>query len=64
VRIEDANFMADPSVLVAREKLTGPDGKVIGFMDGTAKSITQQTFTILSSSLLKKESLSPKKNKP
>ena len=56
--------MADPSVLVAREKLTGPDGKVIGFMDGTAKSITQQTFTILSSSLLKKESLSPKKNKP
>ena len=64
VRIEDENFMADPSVVVARKKLTGPDGKVIGFMDGTAKSITPQTFTILSSSLLKKESPSPKENKP
>ena len=64
VRIEDDNFMADPSVLVARKKLTGPDGKVIGFMDGTAKSITPQTFTILSSSLLKKGPPSPKENKP
>jgi hypothetical protein len=56
--------MADPSVVVARKKLTGPDGKVIGFMDGTAKSITPQTFTILSSSLLKKEPPSSKGNKP
>jgi hypothetical protein len=63
VRIEDENFLADPSVLVARKKITGPDGKTIGFMDITLKSITPQTFTILSSSLLKKESLSPKKNK-
>jgi hypothetical protein len=55
-RIEDENFMADPSVLVARKKISGPDGKTIGFMDITAKSITPQTFTILSSSLLKKES--------
>ena len=64
VRIEDENFMADPSVLVARKKLIGPDGKVIGFMDGTAKSITQQTFTILSSSLLKKQSPSHKEKQP
>ena len=64
VRIEDENFMADPSVLVARKKISGPDGKTIGFMDITAKSITPQTFTILSSSLLKKESPSPKENKP
>ena len=59
-RIEDENFMADPSVLVARKKISGPDGKTIGFMDMTLKSITPQTFTILSSSLLKKESPSPK----
>ena len=64
VRIEDENFMADPSVLVARKKLTGPDGKVIGFMDGTAKSITPQVFTILSSSLLKKESPPRKEKQP
>jgi hypothetical protein len=64
VRIEDENFMADPSVLVARKKLTGPDGKVIGFMDGTAKSITPQTFMILSSSLLKKGSESKREKQP
>src|SRR5262245_42992187 len=63
-RIEDENFMADPSVLVARKKISAPDGKVIGFMDITARSITPQTFTILSSSLLKKASPSPKDNKP
>jgi hypothetical protein len=63
-RIEDENFMADPSVLVARKKISAPDGKVIGFMDITAKSITPQTFTILSASLLKKESPSPKDKKP
>ena len=63
-RIDDENFMTDPNVLVARKKLTGPDGKVIGFMDGTAKSITPQTFTILSSSLLKKQSPSHKEKQP
>ena len=63
-RIDDENFMTDPTVLVARKRISAPDGKVIGFMDITLKSITPQTFTILSSSLLKKESLLPKKNKP
>ena len=64
VRIEDENFMADPSVLVARKKISGPDGKTIGFMDITGKSITPQTFTILSSSLLKKQSPSHKEKQP
>jgi hypothetical protein len=59
-RIEDENFLADPGVLVARKKISGPDGKAIGFMDITLKSIMPQTFTILSSALLKKESPSPK----
>ena len=63
-RIEDENFMADSSVLVARKKISGPDGKTIGFMDITAKSITPQTFTILSSGLLKKESPPPKEKQP
>src|SRR5262245_39933268 len=53
-RIEDENFMTDPNVLVARKRISAPDGKVIGFMDITLKSITATTFTILSSSLLKK----------
>src|SRR5262245_59203800 len=53
-RIEDENFMLDPNVLVARKRISAPDGKVIGFMDITLKSITATTFTILSSSLLKK----------
>src|SRR5262245_11426682 len=64
VRIEDENFLADPSVLVARKKISAPDGKVIGFMDITAKSITPQTFTILASSLLKKQPASAKESKP
>jgi hypothetical protein len=46
--------MTDPSVLVARKKISGPDGKTIGFMEGTAKAITPQTFEILAASLLKK----------
>jgi hypothetical protein len=62
-RIEDENFMIDPSVLVARKKISGPDGKTIGFMDITLKNITPQTFTILSASLLKKES-PPKEKQP
>jgi len=53
-RIEDENFLADPNVLVARKRISAPDGKVIGFMDITLKSITPTTFTILSASLLNK----------
>src|SRR6516162_5968680 len=63
-RIDDENFLTDPNVLVARKQISAPDGKVIGFMDITLKSITPQTFTILSSSLLKKESSSPKEKQP
>jgi hypothetical protein len=63
-RIEDENFLADPSVLVARKKISAPDGKVIGFMDVTLKSVTPQTFTILSSGLLKKESPSHREKQP
>src|SRR5262249_2597448 len=63
-RIEDENFLADPSVLVARKKISAPNGMTIGFMDITAKSITPQTFTILSMSLLKKEPPKPKEKQP
>jgi hypothetical protein len=63
-RIEDENFLADPSVLVARKKISAPNGMTIGFMDVTLKSITPQTFTILSASLLKKESPPPKEKQP
>jgi hypothetical protein len=63
-RIEDENFLADPSVLVARKKISAPNGMTIGFMDVTLKSITPQTFTILSTSLLKKESPPPKVKQP
>ena len=63
-RIDDENFLTDPNVLVARKQISAPDGKVIGFMDITLKSITPQTFTILSSSLLKKQSPAPKDKQP
>ena len=63
-RIEDENFLADPSVLVARKKISAPNGMTIGFMDITLKSITPQTFAILSTSLLKKESPPPKVKQP
>lgn len=54
VRIEDENFLADPTVGVARKKIIGPDGKVLMYMDVTMKSITPQTFEILAAALLKK----------
>ena len=54
VTIEDENFLADPSVGVARKKVTAPDGKVIMYMDVTLKAVTPQTFKILSAALLKK----------
>jgi hypothetical protein len=54
VPIEDENFLADPSVGVARKKIIGPDGKVIMYMDVTLKAVTPTTFKILSTTLLKK----------
>jgi hypothetical protein len=63
-RIDDENFMTDPTVLVARKRISAPDGKVIGFMDITLKTITPQTFTILSAGLLKNGSPSRKEKQP
>jgi hypothetical protein len=54
VQIEDENFMADDSAGTARKKMTGPDGKVIMYMDMTLKGITPKTFEILRAGLMKK----------
>jgi len=54
VRIEDENYMTDPGVLVARKKISAPDGTVVMYIDITLKVITASTFNILSESLLKK----------
>lgn len=54
VRIDDENFLSDPSVAVARKKVIGPDGQVIMYMDVVMKSITPQTFQTLAAALLKK----------
>ncbi len=54
VTIDDENFMADDSVGTARKKVTGPDGKVILYMDMSGKSITPKTFEILRAGLMKK----------
>ncbi|HEY2587196.1 MAG TPA: hypothetical protein VGI81_15730 [Tepidisphaeraceae bacterium] len=54
VQIEDENFMTDPSAIVARKKITGPDGKVFTFMDITLKAVTPKTFELLSAALLTK----------
>src|SRR5262249_38167954 len=47
VQIDDENFMADDSVGTARKKVTGPDGKVLMYMDMSLKSITPATFAVL-----------------
>jgi hypothetical protein len=54
VTIEDENFMADETVGTARKKISGPDGKVIMYMDMSLKGITPKTFEILRAGLLKK----------
>jgi hypothetical protein len=54
VQIDDENFMADESVGTARKKVTGPDGKVLLYMDMSLKAVTPKTFEILQSALTKK----------
>ena len=54
VQIEDENFMADDSAGTARKKVTGPDGKLLTYMDMTLKGITPKTFEILRTALMKK----------
>jgi hypothetical protein len=53
VTIEDENFMADPSAVVARKKIIAPDGKVMMYMDITLKTVTPEMFNVLSKALLK-----------
>ena len=52
-RIEDENFMADRDVLVARKRISAPNGTVVAYMDITLKEMTPATFRILSECLLK-----------
>jgi hypothetical protein len=54
VVIDDENFLADDSVGTARKKVTGPDHKVLMYMDMTGKAITPKTFEILRAGLMKK----------
>jgi hypothetical protein len=54
VRIDDENFLADPSVGSARKKLTGPDGRVLMYMDMSLKAVTPGTYEILRAGLKKK----------
>jgi hypothetical protein len=54
VRIEDENFMADPSLITARMKVTGSDDKVIMYMDVSLKEITPKTFEVLRGALIRK----------
>ena len=54
VRVEDENFMTDPSVGTARKKVFSPDGKPLMLMEGTFKAITPRTFQLLSGALLGK----------
>ena len=54
IKIDDENFMADDSAATARKKVTGPDGKVLMYMDETVKAITPKTFEILKNGLMKK----------
>jgi hypothetical protein len=52
-RIEDENYMNDPGILVARKKVSGPNGRVFMYMDVALKAVTPETFRILATNLLK-----------
>jgi hypothetical protein len=54
VVIVDENFMADDSVITARKRVSGPDGKLIMHMDMSLKAVTPKTFEVLTAGLLKK----------
>jgi hypothetical protein len=54
VKIEDENFMSDPDSIVARKKITDLTGKVLLYMDISGRSISPQSFEILTSALLKR----------
>jgi hypothetical protein len=54
VVVEDENFMPDDSVVTARKKVSGPDGRVLLYMDMSLKSVTPRTFEILAAGVLKK----------
>lgn len=53
VVIEDENFMTDDSVITARKKVSGSDGKALMYMDMSLKSISPKTFDILVAGLKK-----------
>jgi hypothetical protein len=63
-RIEDENYMTDPAVLVARKKISAPNGTLLMYMDITLKVVSAPTFIILSESLLKKEAATGTDKKP
>ena len=50
----DIRFMADESFGTARQKLTGPDNKVLMYLDISLKGITPKTYEILRAGLMKK----------
>jgi hypothetical protein len=54
IQVEDENFLADESFGTARQKLTGPDGKVLMYMDISLKGITPKTYEILRAGLIQK----------
>jgi hypothetical protein len=54
IEVEDENFLADESFGTARQKLTGPDKKVLLYMDISLKNVTPKTYEILRAGLLKK----------
>jgi hypothetical protein len=51
--IDDENFMADDSTITARKKVSGPDGKVVMYMDMSLNRIAPTAFQILKTALLK-----------
>ena len=54
IQVEDENFLADESFGTARQKLTGPDNKVLMYLDISLKGITPKTYEILRAGLMKK----------
>lgn len=52
-KIEDEDFMSDPTVLVSRKRIYKADGTLVMFADASLHKISETTFKLLAASLLR-----------
>jgi hypothetical protein len=62
MKVTGSSFALSDRKGTARKKVFTPDGKLMMLMEGSFKSITPQTFQLLSSALLAKAEHQPSSN--